>query len=110
WYLFFQAEVGIRGFHVTGVQTCALPIYASATYCFHRALAYYARTEGRLWDAAETHRHLADNHREAGEPDAARKHYLLALEILERSEERRVGRGSGSRWAASTEEGVGQWV
>src|SRR5690606_39500592 len=23
----FQAEDGIRGFHVTGVQTCALPIY-----------------------------------------------------------------------------------
>src|SRR5690606_41191154 len=26
---FFQAEDGIRDFHVTGVQTCALPIYAS---------------------------------------------------------------------------------
>src|SRR5690606_41035097 len=24
---FFQAEDGIRVFHVTGVQTCALPIY-----------------------------------------------------------------------------------
>src|SRR5690606_41164791 len=24
---FFQAEEGIRDFHVTGVQTCALPIY-----------------------------------------------------------------------------------
>src|SRR5207302_3527210 len=28
-YFFFQAEDGIRDFHVTGVQTCALPIYAS---------------------------------------------------------------------------------
>src|SRR5690606_31912433 len=27
---FFQAEDGIRAFHVTGVQTCALPIYALA--------------------------------------------------------------------------------
>src|SRR5690606_39309667 len=27
---FFQAEDGIRDFHVTGVQTCALPIYAVA--------------------------------------------------------------------------------
>src|SRR5207253_6669907 len=26
---FFQAEDGIRDGHVTGVQTCALPIYAS---------------------------------------------------------------------------------
>src|SRR5690606_39510082 len=25
--LFFRAEDGIRAFHVTGVQTCALPIY-----------------------------------------------------------------------------------
>src|SRR5690606_5953186 len=27
---FFQAEDGIRDFHVTGVQTCALPIYRAA--------------------------------------------------------------------------------
>src|SRR5690606_39929991 len=26
---FFQAEDGIRDFHVTGVQTCALPIWTS---------------------------------------------------------------------------------
>src|SRR5690606_25388260 len=26
WRFFFQAEDGIRDFHVTGVQTCALPI------------------------------------------------------------------------------------
>src|SRR5690606_40216998 len=29
-FFFFQAEDGIRDFHVTGVQTCALPIYFSA--------------------------------------------------------------------------------
>src|SRR5690606_40000446 len=28
-HFFFQAEGGIRDFHVTGVQTCALPIYGS---------------------------------------------------------------------------------
>src|SRR5207302_4520581 len=27
-HFFFQAEDGIRDFHVTGVQTCALPIFA----------------------------------------------------------------------------------
>src|SRR5690625_7754464 len=27
WLFFFQAEDGIRAGHVTGVQTCALPIY-----------------------------------------------------------------------------------
>src|SRR5439155_1946893 len=31
-YIFFQAEDGIRDGHVTGVQTCALPICASS-YC-----------------------------------------------------------------------------
>src|SRR5690606_40146769 len=30
-FFFFQAEDGIRDFHVTGVQTCALPISASST-------------------------------------------------------------------------------
>src|SRR5690606_40625191 len=29
-FFFFQAEDGIRDFHVTGVQTCALPIYEIA--------------------------------------------------------------------------------
>src|SRR5690606_40159847 len=28
-FFFFQAEDGIRDFHVTGVQTCALPILTS---------------------------------------------------------------------------------
>src|SRR2546426_3617581 len=29
-YFFFQAEDGIRDYKVTGVQTCALPIYVDA--------------------------------------------------------------------------------
>src|SRR5690606_33905947 len=29
---FFQAEDGIRDFHVTGVQTCALPIYVASGF------------------------------------------------------------------------------
>src|SRR5690606_40280222 len=35
-FFFFQAEDGIRDFHVTGVQTCALPIYRAcsrAAFC-----------------------------------------------------------------------------
>src|SRR5690606_40279873 len=31
-FFFFQAEDGIRDFHVTGVQTCALPIYSALIY------------------------------------------------------------------------------
>src|SRR5690606_40664404 len=39
-FFFFQAEDGIRDFHVTGVQTCALPI------CSTRAVAGAARLYG----------------------------------------------------------------
>src|SRR5690606_7000091 len=38
--LFFRAEDGIRDFHVTGVQTCALPIYLERP---REALALYQR-------------------------------------------------------------------
>src|SRR5690606_40665138 len=31
--VFYQAEDGIREFHVTGVQTCALPILTSSSTC-----------------------------------------------------------------------------
>src|SRR5690606_41573240 len=40
---FFQAEDGIRDFHVTGVQTCALPIFGSPeTTTGGKALKFYA--------------------------------------------------------------------
>src|SRR5690606_39583069 len=35
---FFQAEDGIRGFHVTGVQTCALPICSRRVRFFAESL------------------------------------------------------------------------
>src|SRR5215475_14788413 len=37
-FFFFQAEDGIRDFHVTGVQTCALPI-SLLFLCCHPALS-----------------------------------------------------------------------
>src|SRR5438552_7057202 len=45
-YLFFQAEVGIRDDLVTGVQTCALPILACNDQCiaafqFHSPIALF---------------------------------------------------------------------
>src|SRR5690606_16947796 len=41
---FFQAEDGIRDFHVTGVQTCALPIWRSKE---ERALASFGKNKNR---------------------------------------------------------------
>src|SRR5690606_40833410 len=41
-FFFFQAEDGIRDFHVTGVQTCALPI-SENIICF-------SDMESRVWE------------------------------------------------------------
>src|SRR2546423_15001460 len=43
-FFFFQAEDGIRDKLVTGVQTCALPIYPSMKYC--RTMAAAAAAAG----------------------------------------------------------------
>src|SRR5690606_8307161 len=62
---FFQAEDGIRDFHVTGVQTCALPISAASTprrrngarhRCTAKTAATAQATAGRsqLWKAYST--------------------------------------------------------
>src|SRR5439155_15878839 len=37
-FFFFQAEDGIRDGHVTGVQTCALPIYCCSPLCMSEPL------------------------------------------------------------------------
>src|SRR5690349_21962348 len=40
-FFFFQAEDGIRDLYVTGVQTCALPIYCSgAMRCFSHSISF----------------------------------------------------------------------
>src|SRR5690606_40879265 len=54
-FFFFQAEDGIRDFHVTGVQTCALPILAGLDYSltahargFDLHIAGYSNRQGLL--------------------------------------------------------------
>src|SRR5690606_40760088 len=48
-FFFFQAEDGIRDFHVTGVQTCALPICASpANLQFLLAIVVFLRLASAL--------------------------------------------------------------
>src|SRR5437870_6585457 len=80
-FFFFQAEDGIRDGHVTGVQTCALPIYRLTA---EENLAVIERTEGR----------------------AVRRDLVLILLVRRRklgpvlrSEERRVGKECRSRWS-----------
>src|SRR5439155_18588088 len=76
---FFQAEDGIRDGHVTGVQTCALPIWRSprrrtigCSRCLDNQASCWC---GRpLW-------------------------IIPAPHPLKRSEERRVGKECRSRWS-----------
>src|SRR5688500_20277924 len=93
-FFFFQAEDGIRDYKVTGVQTCALPIFLPA-----------ARIERRLAVGA-LHEKRGDWHAALGEVEG----YLRSLPDdpealaqagrLFRSEERRVGKEWRSRrWA-----------
>src|SRR5256886_4766083 len=90
-FFFFQAEDGIRDLTVTGVQTCALPIWRPP-YLF------------RVVDALLTNFHLPRstllmlvaafagyNHTMAA--------YRKAVEERYRSEERRVGKECRSRWS-----------
>src|SRR5699024_11310655 len=66
-FFFFQAEDGIRDRNVTGVQTCALPIYLRLGLALgqrggdvkillpgHIALAHLEQTWGQTGRAAET--------------------------------------------------------
>src|SRR5690606_39761256 len=47
---FFQAEDGIRDFHVTGVQTCALPILVGSGV-LHATLFQYVESPVRVFGA-----------------------------------------------------------
>src|SRR3712207_8459906 len=79
---FFQAEDGIRDIGVTGVQTCALPIYP------HRGVGLFLVLSSLILLIL-----AAVGRREALVPSAA----LFVLMI--RSEERRVGKECRSRWS-----------
>src|SRR5439155_2151990 len=93
-FFFFQAEDGIRDGHVTGVQTCALPILAIRVFRDgHIAWSVF------LWTVGYAHRGSRgwpDQKAHGRSGDGVRPRILLPLE---RSEERRVGKECRSRWA-----------
>src|SRR3712207_8259770 len=84
---FFQAEDGIRDIGVTGVQTCALPIFSGTSTC---AIA------------TGTWQQLAPAVHAAGGGDNldvyAYSDQVVAGDSF-RSEERRVGKECRSRWS-----------
>src|SRR5690606_41161947 len=83
-FFFFQAEDGIRDFHVTGVQTCALPISRLEDGAFHRFESLFEPREGKQ-GVVVTFLGLL----------TLAKEQLIEI----RSEERRVGKECRSRWA-----------
>src|SRR2546427_9624254 len=94
-FFFFQAEDGIRDLTVTGVQTCALPIFGFVALLeFARGELLVALKPGLALGLARL-RVLPHPLQLVGEGLAQR----LALTLLERSEERRVGKECRSRWS-----------
>src|SRR2546430_9903286 len=90
---FFQAEDGIRDLTVTGVQTCALPIFVAAASrdptAYFRAHDQFLRgwtTEEMGWAALDS-------------GSLARTARALVATHVARSEERRVGKECRSRWS-----------
>src|SRR5690606_40710980 len=95
-----QAEDGIRDFHVTGVQTCALPISTcSNTMKYPMALAHCRITRiTEVFEAVTSDQEAATDLRyemECTEYDGEDWRTTVRRAILERSEERRVGYNLG---------------
>src|SRR5690606_41068705 len=78
-FFFFQAEDGIRDFHVTGVQTCALPI-------------------SPIMPASTSPLPAVANQGEPL-PLTTQRPSGAAMTVAGRSEERRVGKECRSRWS-----------
>src|SRR5690606_39972410 len=91
-FFFFQAEDGIRDFHVTGVQTCALPISEAAVS---------ASISTPVWPLTLQVARMCTL--ELSGSALSSTLTLLSISgwqsgIRSRSEERRVGKECRSRW------------
>src|SRR5690606_41189828 len=86
-FFFFQAEDGIRDFHVTGVQTCALPIFNA----FKDGRNEKLLQERLTWAAATALGKAILSHDTSGSLELLKKLFTHA-----RSEERRVGKESNN--------------
>src|SRR5690606_39729449 len=91
---FFQAEDGIRDFHVTGVQTCALPIFAGIGNAYSDEILHVARFSPFKLTRSFTDAEVAALH---DATVATLRDAVAAAGGKPRSEERRVGRGCEGR-------------
>src|SRR5207253_8402228 len=100
-FFFFQAEDGIRDGHVTGVQTCALPISARPAF----GTAGEADADRKAGAFLEFLVSLDTAKRVLGIESEALKELQARLDAgferaVERSEERRVGKEWRGGWRA----------
>src|SRR5439155_19123892 len=99
---FFQAEDGIRDGHVTGVQTCALPI-SQSSWPLPGLIAGRHIAPDKFVDPGFDDRAL-QHHTAVGPFDPAVAGWNLRLgqddQPALRSEERRVGKECRTRWWA----------
>src|SRR5690606_39578963 len=99
-----HAEDGIRDFHVTGVQTCALPIYTEqmgkVLSDVQQAYGSFSAPETSGGKTLITGRVPVANFMNYSSEFAAFTHGKGALSLLfDRSEERRVGEECKHRWS-----------
>src|SRR3712207_4551511 len=95
---FFQAEDGIRDIGVTGVQTCALPIYLRVDPC-RRTRTGRAGSGRCRTPACPSPGSRAGGSPLPGTPRSRRTRTAGRRRSSARSEERRVGKECRSRWS-----------
>src|SRR5690554_6101735 len=95
-FFFFQAEDGIRDADVTGVQTCALPIFLQEFYQVTFRKKIYQSMEGLQADLDEWLVHYNHERTHQGKMCCGRTPMDT---FADRSEERRVGKECRSRWS-----------
>src|SRR5690606_40656760 len=97
------AEDGIRAFHVTGVQTCALPIYLESVALHPDGHSIAATVRGgsytmALWEGAvRRHGSVSSVRRRLTQWTAEGDGVVAVTDETGRSEERRVGKEGGCR-------------
>src|SRR5690606_40658673 len=91
-FFFFQAEDGIRDFHVTGVQTCALPISKAISPITTPPpiMAKSSKKDATTPSMGTSWKRTRIN---------STKAEATAMVKARRSEERRVGKECRCRWA-----------
>src|SRR5258706_1461224 len=89
-FFFFQAEDGIRDWSVTGVQTCALPIFSANVMGI---------LGGSLFGVAEADFTFMRYIRASVDSLFPRDITTGLVKSVMRSEERRVGKECRSRWS-----------